>query len=150
MIANIQLNWLQAKWAATTMSDCNNDIIIKNIMKSYRTHGTFDSDFNLAVWRICLHPPSKCTNCLHSSIFIRDLDSPCHQTKYPPIYITYQFAKLELRSWVHGLEILSTTSGKAASHAVTMPLFWRWTRSWFYQCLQLCAGTLVINATSRS
>ena len=39
----------------------------------------------------------KCTHCLHSyvsMIFLRDLDNPCCQTKYPPIYITYQFAKL--------------------------------------------------------
>ena len=38
----------------------------------------------------------KCTHCLHSSISIHDLDSPCHQTKYLPIYITYQFTKLNV------------------------------------------------------
>ena len=31
----------------------------------------------------------KCTHCLHSFVSIRDLDSPCRQTKYLPIYITY-------------------------------------------------------------
>ena len=37
----------------------------------------------------------KCMHSLHLSVSILcDLDSPCRQTKYPPIYITYQFAKL--------------------------------------------------------
>ena len=36
----------------------------------------------------------KCMHCLHLSVSICDLDSPCRQIKYPPIYITYQFAIL--------------------------------------------------------
>ena len=34
-------------------------------------------------------------------IFLRDLDNPCHQTKYSPIYITYQFAKLYVCQMYH-------------------------------------------------
>ena len=33
-------------------------------------------------------------DCLHSSVSVHDLDSSCRQTKYLPIYITYQFIKL--------------------------------------------------------
>ena len=47
----------------------------------------------------------KCTHCLHSSATIRDLDSPSHQTKDPPIYITYQFAKLYVRQMYHVYDI---------------------------------------------
>ena len=60
--------------------------------------GTFDGDFYLGVWRICLHPPK---HCLHSFVSIRDLDSPCNccQTKYPPIYNTYQFTNFPNTLW---------------------------------------------------
>ena len=36
----------------------------------------------------------KCMHAVHSSVSTHDTNSPCCQTKYPPIYITYQFAKL--------------------------------------------------------
>ena len=57
----------------------------------------------------------KCTHCLHSSVSIHDLDSPCYQTKYPPIYITYQFAKLYVhqRYRVYGINISSIMIGFA-------------------------------------
>ena len=34
----------------------------------------------------------KCTHCLHSSVSIHDLHSPCRRTKYLPIYISHKFA----------------------------------------------------------
>ena len=62
--------------------------------------GTFGIDFNLAVWRIRLQSPNfMSTNTDYSQTipFMSVFINPIHQTKSPPICITFQFAKLNVR-----------------------------------------------------
>ena len=56
---------------------------------------TFDSDFNLVNLSssVKLNVHTVCTR-MHIHNFLNDLHNPCCQTKYMPIYITYQIAKL--------------------------------------------------------
>ena len=70
----------------------------------------------------------KCMHCLHSSISICDLDSPCRQTKYWPIYITYQFAKLNVRQMydIYGVSYCSTVHCMGYSLDYSSLLFCSW------------------------
>ena len=73
------------------------------IITIYAVHLTM-----ILIWRfgkfISIHQ-IKCTHCLHLCVSIHDLHSPCIQTKCPPIYITYQFAKL----YVHQMYLIYST-----------------------------------------
>ena len=69
----------------------------------------------ILIWRfgkfVFIHQ-IKCMHCLHSyvsMIFLCDLDSPCHQTEYLPIYITCQFAKIYVHQmyYTYGIWISS-------------------------------------------
>ena len=47
--------------------------------------------------------------------FLRDLDNPYRQTKYPPIYITYLFAELCVHQMYHVYDNLHLVYGSIHS-----------------------------------